>query len=119
MEISMIRTVLTAAALALTLNPALANEAQKQAECQFQADLVGAVQQARLDRVRKEAVTETLIAANPGWPDGAAKAIPALAEYVYGFKRRDLRNVDLGAETKQQCLENWDQIQQLKQSVSN
>lgn len=114
----MIRTALTAV-FALTLTPAFADEAQKEAECQFQADLIGAVQQARLDRVRKANLTETLVAANPDWPAGAAKAIPAIGEYVYGFKRRDLRNVDLGETTKQQCLENWDQLQELKGSFSN
>lgn len=115
----MIRTVLTAAVLAMTLSPALANEAQKQADCQLQADLIGAVQKARLDRVRKDDVTQTLIAANPGWPTGVEKALPALTEHVYSFKRRDLRNVDLGAVTKQQCLENWEQIQELKKSMTN
>ena len=117
----MIRTALTSAVLALCLTAADAaeDEAQKQAECQFQADLIGAVQQARLDRVREDRLAETLMAANPGWPEGAAQAIPAIGAYVYGFKRRQLRNVDLAATSKQQCLENWEQIQELKDSMTN
>lgn len=115
----MIRFSLTAAVFVFAVTPAAASEAEKNAECQFQADLIGAVQQARMDRVRKDKLTETLLAAYPDWPEGAATAIPAIGEYVYGFKRRELRQVDLGAATKQQCLENWDQIQALKESMTN
>jgi len=92
---------------------------QKEAQCQLQGDLIAAVQQARLDRVKKDDLTETLLAANPDWPEGIATAIPALGEYVYGFKRRQLRDVDLGETTKAQCPESWDQIQDLKNAVSN
>ncbi len=95
------------------------DEAQKQAECGFQGDLMAAVQQARLDRVRKNTVTETLLAANPDWPAGAATAIPALTDYVYSLKRRDLKDVDLGETTKTQCLENWEQLQALKKGIKN
>lgn len=116
----MIRTVLTAATLASALTFAVpAQAADKETECQFQADLIGAVQQARLDRVRKDTLTETLLAANPDWPEGAATAIPTIGEYVYGFKRRELRKIDLGAATQQQCLENWEQIQALKKSMTD
>ena len=69
--------------------------------------------------ISADRVTETLMAANPSWPEGAANAIPALTEYVYGIKRRDLKQVDLGATTKQQCLDNWEQLQELKKTVSN
>ncbi len=115
----MIRTLLASGLLALTLTPAHADEAEKQAACQLQADLVGAVQQARLDRVRKANLTDTLRAAHPDWPEGMVQAIPAIGEYVYSFRRRELRGVDLAASSKQQCLENWDQIQELKESMSN
>ncbi|MEP4197657.1 MAG: hypothetical protein ABJL99_18695 [Aliishimia sp.] len=116
----MIRSVLSmicvcAAGVAI----AQTDEATKEAECQFQGELVFAVQQARLERVKKDALAETLLAANPDWPAGVADAIPALGEYVYGIKRRDLKKVDLGESTKTQCLENWEQIQELKNAVSN
>jgi hypothetical protein len=81
--------------------------------------VVGEVQQARLDRVPKANLANTLRAAHPDWPEGMVQAIPAIGEYVYSFKRRDLRDVDLAATSKQQCLENWDQIQELKKSMSN
>ena len=115
----MIRALLAAAGLALSLSPAQADEAQKQAACRLQAEVVGAVQQARLDRVRKERLTETLTAAHPDWPEGTVQAIPAIGEFVYSYSRRELREVDLAATSQQQCLENWDQIQALKNSVSN
>lgn len=115
----MIRTLLASGLLALTLAPAHADETEKQTACRLQAELVGAVQQARLDRVRKAKLTETLRAANPDWSEGMVQAIPAIGDYVYSFKRRELRGVDLAATSKQQCLENWDQIQDLKNSMSN
>lgn len=96
-----------------------ASEAEKQAQCQFQADLIGAVQQARLDRVRKDDAVDTVLEAHPEWPAGVAMAMPAVVEYVYGFKRRDLRNVDLQADTLRTCLENFDQIQTLKKTIEN
>lgn len=116
----MIRTVLSAALVSVSfVSAAVADEANKQAECKFQGDLIGAVQQARLDRVNKDKLTDTVMAAHPSWPASAADAIPAIGEYVYSFKRRDLRKVDLGVSTQQQCLENWEQIQELKKSMSN
>ena len=115
----MIRIAASAFALLVVAPAAVADEAQKQAECQFQADLIGAVQQARMDRVKQEDLAERILAANPDWPSGAQQAIPAVGAYVYAFKRRDLRKVDLAATAMQQCLDNWDQIQDLKESVSN
>ena len=110
---------LPAIAVCALATPSLADDTQKEAECQFQADLIAAVQQARLDRVDKDELPATLLKANPDWPASVETAIPAVAEYVYGFKRRDLKKVDLGAATKEQCLENWEQIQSLKNTVSN
>ena len=96
-----------------------ASQAEKEAECQFQADLMGAVQTARLERVTKDDVLPRVRAANPDWPAGIDTAIPTLVEYVWSFKRRDLRKIDLAADTRTTCLENWDQIQRLKDSVTN
>ena len=106
---------------ALMAVPAVAetSEEDKRAQCEFQAGLIGAVQQARMDRVRKARVTETLMAENPDWPDGVATALPAITEYVYAIKRRDLRNVDLGAQTLTTCLANFEQIQALGSEVKN
>ena len=56
----MFRTVMFIAALGLAAPAGAATEAEKEAECALQADLMGAVQTARLDRVRKSKVAEML-----------------------------------------------------------
>lgn len=103
----------------LAVPASAATEAEKQAQCQFQADLIGAVQQARLDRVRKDDAVDVVLQAHPDWPAGLATAMPAVVEYVYGFKRRELRDVDLKADTMTTCMENFDQIQTLKKTIEN
>jgi hypothetical protein len=90
-----------------------------ESQCRFQAELFGAVQQARLDRVRKNRVIETVMEANPDWPPAIATALPAVTEYVWGFPMRDLRNADLAADTLRTCIENYDQIRSLSDSVQN
>lgn len=94
-------------------------DAKKEAACAFQAQLLGQVQAARLDRVRKDEVAETLLEANPEWPDAVQTALPAVVEYVWGFKRRDLKKIDLAADAETTCLENYEQIKALGSSVSN
>ena len=93
--------------------------AEKERQCQFQGDLMGAVQQARLDRVKKAKASETVLAANPDWPEGVADALPAIVEYVWGFTRRDLKKVDLAQGAKDTCLENYEEIQKLQKTVTN
>lgn len=115
----MVRTAVFLAALGLAAPGLAATEAEKQAECAFQAELIGAVQAARLKWVRKSKVTDTLLEQNPDWPAGVAGALPAVTDYVYSIKRRDLKSVDLAAQTKATCLQNYDQIQAMKNSVSN
>jgi len=115
----MFRTVTFLAAFALALPAGAASAAEKEAQCALQAELMGAVQTARLERVRKNRVTDKLMEQNPDWPAGAAQALPALAEYVYSIRRSDLRQVDLAAQTRATCLQNHDQIQSLKNSVTN
>ena len=100
----MFRTVTFLAAIGLAAPAVAATEAEKQAACAFQAELMGAVQTARLDRVRKARVADRLMADNPDWPAGVADALPAAVEYVYSIKRRDLRQVDLAAQTRATCL---------------
>ncbi len=115
----MFRTLMFLAGLGLAAPAMSATEAEKQADCAFQAELMGAVQAARLDRVRKNKVAEKLIAQNPDWPAGVSNALPAATEYVYSIKRRDLKKVDLAAQTKATCLQNYEQIQAMKNSVGN
>ncbi len=106
---------LTTLTLAATMCLALPAHAQSKEEaCALQAEVVSAIQTARLDRVRQADVVPTLTAANPDWPEAMAQALPPLVDWIYSQKRRDLRDVDLGAQSKTQCEENWDQLQALQ-----
>lgn len=102
----------------LSVAPAMAAET-KEESCKYQGQVMAAVQSARMDRVRLEKVEEVILASDPKWPEQYSKAIPQLAQHVYAMKRRDLRNADLGAVFEQQCLLNWDQIQQMKQQLKS
>lgn len=103
------------AALAVGMTLALPVTAgEKEDTCKLQGDIMGAVQQARLDRVGKGKVIDTVIAANPEWPAGVETAMPQVVDFVYSQKRKDLKNVDLGATAQTQCLESWDQIKELQ-----
>ncbi len=104
-------------ALTFSSAPAFAKSAEE--SCEFQARIVSAIQKARLNRVRRDDVVPKLIAANPNWPAAMEQAMPALVDWIYDQRRRDLKDVDLGAVSKQQCIDNWDQIQNLTQSVTN
>ena len=106
------------AALLMTSNQAGA-VTEKEAECQFQANLLSTVQKARLNGVSKANLAKVIKRSNPDLSDNVIAAIPAIAEHVYAIKQQDLENVDLGTTTKAQCLENWDQIQAMKKTISN
>ena len=99
-------------AFSLSLASAPAFAQSKEEACGLQGDVVGAIQQARLDRVQRSAVVPTLVAANPEWEKMSA-AMPQMVEWVYSLRRRDLRKAELGKAAEAQCLENWDQIQRL------
>ena len=85
---------------------------EKETACALQGDVVGAIQQARLDRVKEAEVVPTLMAANPSW-EPMAEAMPQMVAWIYGLKRRELRGVELGPVAEAQCLDSWDQIQAL------
>lgn len=105
-------------ALFLLSTPVLAQET-KEESCGYQADVVRAIQQARMDRVKEGDVAGTIAASNPAWPANYNAAIPQLTTWVYEQKRRDLRKMDLGGVLYQQCVDNWDQIQALKNNLNN
>ncbi|UWR49974.1 hypothetical protein [Phaeobacter inhibens] len=111
----MIRLALVAALLA---TPVYAAE-KKEKSCKYQGQVMAAVQQARLDRVKQADVSQTILDGDPSWPDQYSKAIPQLTAHVYSLRKRDLRDTDLGALMEQQCLENWDQIQKMKKQLQS
>lgn len=111
----MIRYVLAASLLA---TPALAKET-KEESCSYQAQVIQAIQKARLDRVKQADVVSTIAASNPTWPAQYNAAIPQFVPWVYEQKMRDLRKTDLGAQLQAQCLENWDKIQKMQKELNN
>ena len=98
----MLRFTLTCA-LALTALPATA-QSEKETSCKYQADVVAAVRQARLDRVRERKVQETVLAANPAWPENFNAAIPLVTPWVYEMARKDVRDNDLAELWNELCL---------------
>lgn len=92
------------AACALTLIAGAGSAASSKAEsCGFQADVVAAVQQARLDRV-KETDVQARVKAAATWPEEYSTAIPLVTPWVYEMKMRDVKANDLAAAWKEMCL---------------
>ncbi|TCL09926.1 hypothetical protein BXY66_1993 [Shimia isoporae] len=113
MSVSVFLRGVTALALGVTLvMPASAGE--KEDTCKLQGEVMGAVQQARLERVKQGDVVDTVMAANPDWPASMAAAMPQVVDFVYSQKRKDLKKVDLSQTAEAQCLESWDQIKQMQ-----
>ena len=77
---------------------------KKEKDCDHQAAVVSAVQQARLDRVKERKVSEVVLAGEVTWPERYNAAIPLFAGEVYKLKMRDLKAADLGAEWKATCM---------------
>lgn len=98
---------------ALALPGAALAKQSKEEACALQGNVMSAIQQARLDRVSKAKVIPTVYDANPDWPESMKSALPGMVDWVYSMKRRDLRKVQLGPVTQQQCLDNWDALQDL------
>ncbi len=91
----------------------------KENSCRYQGQVMAAVQQARLDRVKAADVADSIAATNPEWPDAYSNAIPQLAAHVYAMKRADLKTLELGAVFEEQCLNSWDQIQELQKQLQS
>lgn len=96
----MLRIALAAVLLAA---PAYAADS-KQQSCQYQADVVKAIQQARLDKVKERDVPGAVAAGNPTWPENYNAAIPLITPWVYQQKMRDVRNKDLGQAWMELCV---------------
>ncbi|WP_299689651.1 hypothetical protein [uncultured Tateyamaria sp.] len=98
----MTRFALSCAAALFAL-PAFADE--KAESCGYQAEVVAAVQQARLDRVPEREVSAHILAQEPTWPERFNNAIPLIAPWVYEQKRRVIRKEDLSAAWNELCLQ--------------
>jgi len=94
-------------------------DAAKRAQCEVSADLIGAVQQARLDRVGKRKAAKKVLESRSDWPANIGNALPTLVEYVYSLPRKDLKTQDLAKVTRIQCLQQYDQAQDLTQPATN
>ncbi len=105
--------------MALLIGSAAYAEDGKEDVCKYQGAVMGAIQEARLGRVKEKDLEAYLLANEPSWPENYNVAIAQFAPVVYGAKKRDLKKVDLGAQVEQQCLDNWDKIQEMTKSVSN
>ncbi len=75
-------------------------------DCAYQADVVSAVRQARIERVKERKVPEYVQAMAPTWPEKYNAVVPLVAPWVYEMKMRDLKSSDLGAAWKEMCLAN-------------
>ncbi|WP_037307682.1 hypothetical protein [Ruegeria halocynthiae] len=93
-----------ALALAVLATPLAAAETKEQS-CQYQADVVAAIQKARLDRVKERDVPKAVVDAGPTWPENYNAAIPLIAPWVYEQKMRNVRKKDLGAAWLELCLQ--------------
>ncbi|WP_299043550.1 hypothetical protein [uncultured Tateyamaria sp.] len=93
-----------AAVLAIGAAPALAQET-KEETCALQAQVVAAVQQARLDRVDERDVQAHILAQSPEWPEKYNNAIPLIAPWVYEQKRRVIRKESLSDAWNELCLQ--------------
>ena len=97
------RALILATTFALSATSAFA-ELSAEEDCGYQADVVGAIQQARLDRVKEADLAEAIAATNPEWPEKYNKALTILAGPIYDVKRRDLKKIDLSEQWKTACL---------------
>ncbi|MEM9968080.1 MAG: hypothetical protein AAF755_08280 [Pseudomonadota bacterium] len=82
-----------------------AAQSAKETDCRYQARVVAAVQEARLDRVRERSVAAH-VAKNASWPEKYNAVIPLITPWVYETRMRDIRNKDLADAWLELCLQN-------------
>ena len=90
-------------ATAAFATPAFAQS--KEESCGYQAQVVQAIQQARLDRVPEREVQAHIVGQSPAWPENYSNAIPLITPWVYEQKRSVIRNEDLGAAWNELCMQ--------------
>lgn len=101
----MVRIMAAAIVAASLVSPVSAQE-NKAESCQYQAQVVAAIQKARLDRVRERNVPDAIAKTNPTWPANYNAAIPLITPWVYQQKMRDIRTKDLGEVWNDICQKN-------------
>lgn len=113
MGVSMLRFVIAIsfACFALPALPAFAEQIKEEV-CGYQGEIAGAIQQARLQGVEERDVEKALAAESPSWPENYNKIIPTLASWVYGTDIALVQEGDMGAFWQNECLQNWEVIQQ-------
>lgn len=89
---------------ALLATPVVAQESKEQS-CKYQADVVAAIQKARLDRVKERDVPQAVADSGPTWPENYNAAVPLITPWVYEQKMRDVRKKDLGEAWLELCLQ--------------
>ncbi len=99
-------------AVACAAAPAFAEE-NKEETCTYQGAIAAAVQDARLDGVREKRVERKVLSGTPAWPANYNNAISTIASWVYQIDKSQLAENDLGAIWTEQCVANWDAIQQM------
>ncbi|WP_415401877.1 hypothetical protein [Tateyamaria sp. SN3-11] len=90
-------------ATAMLASPALAQD--KAESCGYQAEVVAAVQQARLDRVSERDVQTHILGQSPTWPEQYNSAIPLVTPWVYEQKRKVIRDESLADAWSELCLQ--------------
>ncbi len=97
--------------LMLTLFAATANaqstgtQAEKVESCGYQADVVRAVQKARLDDVAERRVEKTIRDSGPDWPAKYNVVIPLVTPWVYEQPIQQVREKDLGDAWNELCVQ--------------
>tara|TARA_R110002020_G_scaffold67179_9_gene176507 strand:- start:38904 stop:39206 length:303 start_codon:yes stop_codon:yes gene_type:complete len=98
----MIRLLTVALSVAVAA-PAFAQSA-KEKDCGLQADVVGAVQAARLDRVKERDVATHIADGTPTWPENYNAVVPLVTPWIYGLEMAELKENDLSAAWTELCL---------------
>jgi len=94
----------TAFAICLLATPVLAEDS-KEVSCGYQSDVVAAIQEARLAKVRERDVPQFVAETSPTWPENYNAAIPLITPWVYEKKMRVIRREDLSAAWLELCLQ--------------
>lgn len=85
--------------------PLRAQEDEKEQDCRYQAQVVAAVQKARLEGVRERDLADAIARTGPDWPERYNNAIPIFAGAVYQLEESELRKIDLAAQWMDMCMQ--------------